>query len=518
MTRLPASVDELRGLRAARWIRESSKDQADRFGPDSQRRAQDDAIARFGLVDTGAGWDVSHSGYRKRRDGTAAIASTTQWREMLAAAGETYDVLLVGYVSRFARDLRAAVNARHDLHAAGAALLFADERILSSDEIAWDAWARETVESESYSRRLGRRIRDAYAAKRSSQRDPGGSPPWGFLRDSTTKLLEADPDRLATVRRAYELAAGRATDRAVAVAIGLPIDTVRGILTSPLYVGRLRTGERAHWPAVVDRTLWEQVQAARARRRTRDGRPGLQPRPYGLTMLHCAGCGRHLIGDTGRYRHVAPCAAFTAVRREPRRRVQGQRKGQPGHSYRAAEYEAIVRDVLADVALGADRVERMVALTREPEPDHLALARIGRERDAAMVRYRRDRNARVLEATMVALDEQEAEAAAVPVTALPAADVVELLADLPALWDGAPNSRRALAEALFERIEVLGLRRMRIVPTRAALDSGLAEAFSSASAGYGRGGGTRADGTRQIRGCRVTVEGGRPAIAAVRSA
>jgi len=43
--------------------------------------------------------------------------------------------------------------------------------------------------------------------------------------------------------------------------------------------------------------------------------------------------------------------------------------------------------------------------------------------------------------------------------------VVAYLRDLPRLWDDAPGSRRALAEALFERVEVLGLRRMRIEPT-----------------------------------------------------
>ncbi len=59
--------------------------------------------------------------------------------------------------------------------------------------------------------------------------------------------------------------------------------------------------------------------------------------------------------------------------------------------------------------------------------------------------------------------------------------------DARLLWDDAPGSRRALAEALFERVEVLGLRRMRIEPTPSAVVAGLVEAYSSASAGYGRG-------------------------------
>ncbi len=34
--------------------------------------------------------------------------------------------------------------------------------------------------------------------------------------------------------------------------------------------------------------------------------------------------------------------------------------------------------------------------------------------------------------------------------------MVAYLRDLPRLWDDAPGSRRALAEAVFERIDVLG--------------------------------------------------------------
>ena len=48
---------------------------------------------------------------------------------MLAGAGEDWEVLVVGYVSRFARDLRTVVNARHDLHARGAVILFAGDPV-----------------------------------------------------------------------------------------------------------------------------------------------------------------------------------------------------------------------------------------------------------------------------------------------------------------------------------------------------------------------------------------------------
>lgn len=160
----------------------------------------------------------------------------------------------------------------------------------------------------------------------------------------------------------------------------------------------------------------------------------------------------------------------------------------PGHSYRADEYESIIREVIGRASVGADLVANVVGLTREQEPDRLALGRIGRERDAAMARYLRDRDPRALESTMAALDGVERDArAGAGAAAMPAADIVDYLHDLPTRWDAAPASRRGLAESLFARIDVLGLRQMRIEPTYAAIRAGLAEAFASTSAGYGRG-------------------------------
>lgn len=50
---LPGSLDELRGLRAARWIRESTAGQYDRYGPGSQHEQMDRFAERYGLVDSG---------------------------------------------------------------------------------------------------------------------------------------------------------------------------------------------------------------------------------------------------------------------------------------------------------------------------------------------------------------------------------------------------------------------------------------------------------------------------------
>ena len=307
---------------------------------------------------------------------------------MLGAAqrGE-FDVLLVGYVSRWQRNLRRTLELLEDpLHPAGVPVYFCDEEILSSSERHWDQLVDEAKDAERYSRRLSRRIREGYASKRAKERDPGGRPPFGFRRNAG-KLLEPDPERAATVGRVFELTAAALTDRAVAASVELPLFTVRGILTSPLYAGRLRDGEPARWAPLVPVALWDAAQASRARRATKTGRPADPRRPYALDMLHCASCGRRLTGDTGYYRHREPCPPFVAARPEHRGRGQS-----PGHAYRRELYEQIVEELLAEASLGAGAIAGVVGevgRAAAAAPDRPGPERIARERERAMVRYLR---------------------------------------------------------------------------------------------------------------------------------
>lgn len=492
MTRLPRGLEDLRGLRAARWIRESTAGQVDRFGPDAQREQQDQAIARHELEDTGIAWLVAHSG--------RTIASTPAFAEMLAGAGTAYDVLVVGYVSRFARDLETAVTARSALHRAGAAILFADERVLSSDEDSWETWAREALEAEAYSRRLGRRIREGYAAKRRRLADPGGNAPYGFRRTGPDRTLEPDPELAGEVQRIFELAAASATDRDVALQSGLPLPTVRGILRNPIYAGRLADGTPTRFAAPIDAELWQRATLERDRRRRNRGRRPVRT-PYALSMLHCQACGRRLVGDNRRYRHVELCPAFAAAVATGRKRRPGQHRAPLGASYPAEAYEAAVGAVLRRVAVGADVAVNVIASFGEDqrEPDRLALARIDRERQAAASRFVRDRDQARLSSSMARLDAEEAAAREIPPRPpLDAAAAAEYLRDLERLWADAPSSRRRLAEALFERIEVLGLRRIRVTPTPEAIATGLAEAFTASAGGWSEPGRSRARSNRLL--------------------
>ena len=319
LKRLPRSVDDIRGLRVARWIRESTAGQYDRYGPASQREQQDRFIDRHGLVDTGLVFQVAHSG-------------TTVWRsatmtEMLAEArAGSFDLLLAGYSDRWQRNLRRTLELLEDgLHPAGVALVMCDRRILSSDPHDWDELISEAAGAEKYSRRLSERITDGYAAKFDHRDDPGGHAGLGFRRSAEPPhTLQVDPDTIGVAVGLFErYALGNVSAKDLAAETGLADSRIRMILMNPLYNGWVRRHRRsrsevrkpAPWradPPVSDE-LWARVEDVR-RTKTRAGGARRADRVDLLKgLLECV-CGRRVRSDgtfaDGRHRklHVDPCA------------------------------------------------------------------------------------------------------------------------------------------------------------------------------------------------------------------
>ncbi len=206
--RLPREAAELHGLRAARWVRESTPGQLDRFGPPSQRRMQDAAIAALGLADTGLAWTVGRSGWSGPDSMDEPPATRTpEFRAMLAAAeAGAFDVLLVGYTARYMRDLALALSYRRWFHRRGVVVYVCDDRILSSNAADWERLVDKAKAAEVNSREQSRNVRAGYAAKREARGDPGGHPPFGFVRAGEARLVEVDPGRIGTagVRRSSQ--------------------------------------------------------------------------------------------------------------------------------------------------------------------------------------------------------------------------------------------------------------------------------------------------------------------------
>jgi DNA invertase Pin-like site-specific DNA recombinase len=478
MNALPRSLDDLRGLRAARWMRESTAGQVDRYGPAAQRELQQRAIEQWGLVDTGRAWEVAHSGWK--------IAKHPAWSEMLAAAGVSFDVLVVGYASRFARSLEAHVDARRAFHAAGAVILFADERILSSDEDGWEHWAREAVEAEAYSRRLARRIREAYAAK-FRLGDQGGPPGLGFRRtpapEARLAIDEAIMPRVVAVFERYATGTASITDLEGEFAI--PRTAIRMILQNPLYNGWAVRNRRspdearaaAPWrsaPPVSDE-LWSRVQKVRRQRTTGGG--GRTKRVHMLVgRLWCV-CGRRVKGDVAsqrsgrivrRYRHMDPCERW------------------PQGSYVAQTFEGAITDQLSRMQLDDALLTSLRALAGQevatPSSEEPRRKQLEREIEAtalALARGQLSANAFLAEHDRIKGELSALAQAPVPTAAMVAPDeAVRALRDLKAAWSAAGEAeRQQLVRAIFARITVSGERIVEEELTPMALGHGLALAL-----------------------------------------
>ncbi len=172
------------------YIRESTVEQGQKFGPDAQRvaiaRACDElAIAQpehwYTDLITGTGKTV--------RDSLAAARAA-------ALAGE-YDILVCYDTSRWARNEREAFDFEWEMKRAGVRVYFAAERIWADDDRTALHKGVLHVLNAQYSRDLSRRTRDGYAAKRAKGHHVGGIP-WGYRRIDGAHL---EPTELVEVRR-----------------------------------------------------------------------------------------------------------------------------------------------------------------------------------------------------------------------------------------------------------------------------------------------------------------------------
>ncbi|MGA2514231.1 MAG: recombinase family protein [Candidatus Limnocylindrales bacterium] len=474
MKRLPRSLDDIGGLRAARWIRESTAGQYDRFGPASQREQQDRFIERYGLIDTGRIFQVAHSG-------------TTVWRsptmtEMLAEAkAGSFDLLLAGYSDRWQRNLRRTLELLEDhLHPAGVALVMYDRKILSSDPHDWDELVAESASAERYSRRLSERITEGYAAKFTQENDPGGHAALGFRRSSEPpNTLEIDP---ATIGHAVGLferyALGTLSAQQLFVETGLEASRIRCILMNPIYNGWIRrhrgpneTRRPAPWrsnPPVSDE-LWARVEEVR-RTKCRGSGPHRLGRVDMLAgLLHCV-CGRRIRSDgwaaDRRYRklHPKPCQAWGTAARLPAETWEVPILAQVGgielNDGVIAGVVAALGSTVRPIAIDRSRIERQM---RELALDHVG-GGMSDETYLERLKHLRACLAEVEETAQVGV---------------PADRAVEWLRALAETWHQAevPEARSELLHAIYERIVVAGREFVSARLTPAAYAHGLALAL-----------------------------------------
>ena len=225
-------------------------------------------------------------------------------------------------------------------------------------------------------------------------------------------------------------------------------------------------------------------------------------------------CGRHLTGHVGRYRHTDACQAFRAA--APRRLQRDGETIDPrvrGESYKADVYERAIGRAFEHVAVSSTLKSSTVAIARRPDPDCgdvLVRAWIKREREQAALRFAKDRDLGKLETTMARLDAEAAAAVVRPSRIPTAAEARAYLESLPDLWAKTSDAaRHAIAEAVSERIDVLGVTDYTFTLTAHAKARGWDAAFGAGvvrvkEGRSGRGERTRPRGTyligRRVRG------------------
>lgn len=318
--------EDLHGLRWRGLVRESTESQADRFSPERQRDDLRRAGIELGMVAT--------EPLFYERVGSGEAVGAEELTQALADRGQ-YDVLVVLHTSRFARNRAEAVRRKAEFKKAGIVIYFAAQRIISGTYAgALSEGISEVIdEQENEQRRF-------WVAGGLRQRQMSGRwvgiIPIGYRRvlvdfpDGTRGwdgALEPDPEVAPMIRRIYDAAA--AGDGARRIATGLNVDGLRtqqggpwsgsavhDILSNPVYAGRLLRYRRhvgtayygvdspdgradlgEHFPAIVNETLWTQVQEALLDRRRSFGDRGVRVYPLSR-VLRCSACGYRMTGAT----------------------------------------------------------------------------------------------------------------------------------------------------------------------------------------------------------------------------
>ncbi|MBI4311717.1 MAG: recombinase family protein [Chloroflexi bacterium] len=474
-TRQALTFEDLKGLRAEGYVRDSTLDQRDGFGPDIQHRNEERFAQSYGLV-LGSRW------YTEFVSGRSA-SKRQEFQQVLEDARlDRFDVLLVDHTSRFGRNQAECIRYKAELQRLGKTVVFVSQGIISGSDRDFLAERINETLDEQYSRNLSRYVA-AGLAEKASQGLANGVPPLGYksekLDNGKRERKVPDPDTtpaLLALLRGY--ASGQHSYRTLADWLnaqgyrnreGEPFSTgsVEHVLSNRFYAGKAvyHPGEPdeevrggAHEVPAEVKELWLRCQEIKAQqRRTRVGAPRRRPRAYPFSRLaFCAGCGGRFTGKPAR---------TTQGDESLRLVVPHARCDLQPHSVRVDYLEAQWREGVLPYLTLDDGWQRGIAqaLQDEAGPSNekdcrrleSALANLRKQHlwgDISDEDYRRDRD--VLERQLKALAPPGAK------VHLPNLErAAGLLNDLPALWahPGVSNEQReALGQELLERAIISG--------------------------------------------------------------
>ena len=174
-TAQPLTFEDLRGLRAEGYVRDSTLDQRDGFGPDIQRNNIIRFAESYGLV-------LGDSWYTEFVSGRSVKKRTAFMQFVEDAKLDQYDVMLVDHTSRFGRNQEECIRYKSILRDLGKVVVFVGQGIISgSDRDFLSERINETLD-EAYSRNLSRYVKAGFSEK-ASQGFANGKPPLGYTSE-----------------------------------------------------------------------------------------------------------------------------------------------------------------------------------------------------------------------------------------------------------------------------------------------------------------------------------------------
>ena len=467
------TFEDLRGLRAEGYIRDSTLDQRDGSGPEIQRHNEERFAEAYG-VDLGNRWYTEFVSGR-------SVEKRKEFQQLLEdAALDLFDVLLVDHTSRFGRNQAECIKYKDQLQQLGKIVIFVSQGIISgSDRDFLSERINETLD-EQYSRNLSRYVRAGFAEK-ASQGHANGKPSLGYRNEKRRSGRGAwcvlDPDTMPTLLvllRGY--ATGDHSFRSLSQELnvkghrtsgGKPFteSSISTILNNRFYEGKIvyhrgqpdeQVIEGVHEVPDEVRDLWGRCQLVRDNR-NRPGRPSpesKEQRIYPLTgVLVCDGCGEpfHGIGSHQREQRLE----LRMVHSWRRCKMYPQSVSAPRIE------EEFARRVLGCIVLDdgwKDAVLRVLA-TEGPTPDNsIEIRRI----DVALANLRKQHlwsavTDQEFKDGFRDLQRQRRSLAPRPAarTAPNMEQAAKMLQDLPALWQHpgvTAEQRRDLARVVFEEI------------------------------------------------------------------
>jgi site-specific DNA recombinase len=198
--------------------------------------------------------------------------------------------LVVWKVSRFARNLLDGVVTAHRISEAGGRLVAEDFDSAAPMSKALLGLMLGLAEEELDARREGwRQARERAVIENGI---PNGRAPVGYRKrpDGRLEVVEREARK---VREAFEMRAAGASHTKIDRRFGWA--NARQLLSNPAYIGVARSGDFVHehaHPAIVERELWDAVQATRTQTPAATGELTRERLVQGIAV--CGGCGRTL--------------------------------------------------------------------------------------------------------------------------------------------------------------------------------------------------------------------------------